>query len=77
MGDRGFNILSVLCLAAIVGVMSWRSMHPHVSGVRATQVSYYAGDGITPANIPADNSPITIGAGTFSTTADGGTSWTP
>ena len=78
MSDKIFNILATLCLVAVIGYMSWRSMHPPLSGhPTSAPISYYAGDGITPADFPADNNPVTVDVGTFSYAPDGRMTWTP
>ncbi len=77
MSDRVFNILAALCLVAVIGVMSWRSMHPAPFAAQGTLTFYYAGNGITPDKIPADQNPITVGVGSFSYPENGKTVWTP
>jgi hypothetical protein len=79
MNDKVINSLIALGLIAVIGVMSWRDMHPKVEINDATwaqnMLTYYAGAGITPAMIPDDNKPLTIDLGTFSYAADGKTVW--
>jgi hypothetical protein len=84
MNNKLLNILSILCLIAIVSIMSWRDMHPKIetdtSPSALGMLAYYAGDNVTPAMAPDDSSerlPITIGLGDFSYTPDGKVIWTP
>ncbi len=77
MSDRTVNILTALCLVIAVGVMSWRSMHPSSSAAHGTMTFYYAGNGITPDKIPADQNSVTVGVGSFSYPEDGKMVWTP
>ena len=77
MNNKTLNILSILCLIIVIGVMSWRDMHPKLGAPDAyVFTTYYAGQNITPAMIPDDSMPITIGLGEFSYTPDGKTKWT-
>lgn len=80
MNDRTLTILSVLCLIAIVGIMSWRDMHP-VARDRGpaplTGYAYDAGPDITAAMVPDDNSPVIIAQGEFKYSPDGKTTFTP
>jgi hypothetical protein len=81
MNSKTLNTFSILCLIAIVGVMSWRDMHPKadVNAVSALDmITYFAGPDITPAMIPNDNSrPVTISLGDFSYAPDDSPLWTP
>src|SRR5262249_5089753 len=79
MNSKVLNTLYIIALAAVIGVMSWRDMHPKqtVSASKPIATFYYAGADMTPALIPDDNTPLTISLGTFSYTKDGKTLWTP
>lgn len=83
MNNKAVNILSILCLIAVVGIMSWRDMHPKSEDDAATLLgilAYYAGDGVTPAMVPDEGNtrlPITVGLGDFSYAPDGKAIWTP
>jgi hypothetical protein len=79
MNNKALNIFYILCLVLAVGIMSWRDMHPKVNAALAAPglgvTSYYVGAHITPAMIPDDSKPLTIGLGGFITTPDGKTIW--
>ncbi len=78
MNNKTFNILSVLCLIAVIGVMSWRDMHPKggsASTVPMLSLTYFADSAIASAQIPDDNIPVTIDQGEFKYTPDGKTLW--
>lgn len=80
MNSKILNSLSVLCLLAIIAVMSWRDMHPRIEIRNSPVVSlltYYAGPDITADMVPDDGRPLTIDAGDFSYAPDGKTVWTP
>jgi hypothetical protein len=73
------NTLYIVALAAVIGVMSWRDMHPKQNTYlpKPLATSYYAGADITPAMVPDDNIALSIGLGTFSYARDGKVSWKP
>ena len=80
MNNKIINVVSILCVAVVVGVMSWRDMHRDVSsnpspGLGVT--AYYAGPDITPSMVPDDSLSITASLGEFSYTPAGKTVWTP
>ena len=80
MNSKVLNALSILCLIIVVGVMSWRDMHPKMAAEASSSfgmLTYYAGADITPAMVPDDSKPVTVGLGEFSYTPDGKTVWTP
>jgi len=81
MNAKILNSLAILCLIVVIGVMSWRDMHPKIEADALSPslgiVAYYAGPDVTPAMIPDDSKPITIGVGEFSYTSDDKLSWTP
>jgi len=78
MSDRRFIFLSVLLLAAVVGVMSWRGMHPQPGVARQADIvsGYYADVDATAALVPDDGLPVTIAQGTFIYAADKKTGFT-
>ncbi|MFH1158556.1 MAG: hypothetical protein V1721_06700 [Pseudomonadota bacterium] len=80
MKGKILPFLSILFLIAVVGVMSWRDMHPEAGGGKPEKLSsftYHADTGVTPAMIPDDNNPVTIALGTFRHAPDGKTEWIP
>ena len=81
MNNKIINTLSVVSLVAIVGVMSWRDMHPKIDTAalpRLGILGYYAGEGVTPDMIPDNNGwPITVGAGSLSYAPNDKLLWTP
>ena len=80
MNNKILNILSGVALIAIIGVMSWRDMHPKIDTTAAPRLgvlSYYAGDGVTLDMIPDNGWPITVGVGSLSYAPDDKLLWTP
>ena len=78
MNGKIFPFLSVLFLIAVVGIMSWRDMHPKVDEGKPEELSsffYHVDTNITPDMIPNDNNPVTIVLGTFKYASDGKTEW--
>jgi hypothetical protein len=78
--NKILNRFSILCLIAVIAVMSWRDMNPgpKTDDTQALNIrSYYAGPDITPDMIPHDNRPVTIDVGVFSYAKKGELVWAP
>jgi hypothetical protein len=73
MSDKLVTPLVILLLAIVIGVMSWRDMHPDVgAGENNTNLvsNYHAAYDATPAIVPRDL-PVTISQGSFKYTPQG------
>jgi len=83
MNSKILNSFFIFCLIVVIGVMSWRDMHPKVATDTSSSLgmlAYYAGDGITPEMIPDEGGvrlSVTVGVGEFSYTLDDKAVWTP
>lgn len=81
MNDKIVNGLFGLGIVTLIGVMSWRDMHPAVISNDANwvqnEISYYAGGNIAAGMIPDDSKPVTINVGTFNYGAGGKLAWAP
>lgn len=75
MRSKVFSALSIVALFTIVGVMSWRDMHPTLNKGPVTPVlallGYQVNADIPLQMIPDDSTPLTIYAGRF----NGGGEW--
>lgn len=72
MNEKGLSLFSGLLLAALVGIMSWQSMHPQKNlRLGSVMAGYFANTETTSASlIPDDSLPVTIAQGTFRYTPD-------
>jgi hypothetical protein len=71
------SIAPILGLVVIIGIMSWRDMHPTApSRAPLMPIAYYAGADAMPALVPEDSVPVIIYQGKISYTSDGKAVWT-
>lgn len=78
MKKKTFTTLSFILLAAVIGVMSWRDMHPSLpkETEKALPLYSYHIPSLPSVNIvPDDNVPLTLNAGSFKYTQQGKTEW--
>lgn len=81
MSNKALNIFYALCLIGLVGVMSWRDMHPTAAPVKVTTptlFTYHAGADIPSSSaVPGDTMPVSVFQGMLAKDADGKVVWTP
>lgn len=76
MSERNLTFFFILCLTLVIGVMSWRGMHPEKATAPNSAASYYINDKLPTAPIPDDNIPLTIAQGEFRYAQDGSVRFT-
>lgn len=79
--DKTITFAAVLLLAAVIGIMSWRDMHPQkeLAGQASENIptGYFVDSSITPGLIPDDNLPLSIAQGRFKYKPNGKMEFTP
>lgn len=71
MSERSRIALFALALALVLGMMSWRTMHPEQTSAMHGLASYYINDDLPAEAIPGDGRPLTIAQGEFRYAQDG------